>query len=680
MRKLSSGNKMNFIMFAFIVLVIMVIMLGVLTKGLKNVQEKYQVSKNVCIYDDKYNYINLESDAEISKKWTNNYYLKETDTKKEYKLGNYSVVYNKSKKSLDLFGTFYQVIKGGNVEKIAEHNAINNIQESKFYKIADRKYLIISKVIKNNSETLSTFNYLMVILDKSGNALLLNDDMNVKTINQMIINTDNFKFDVANEKLYFNEEEINLKKIIGSSNEYVEVAKKEEDVAETYEAENNITNEVVQVAENEEKIINKTEIQNNEKTTIIENNNNEENTKIIINDEINNENNPNYVEENISTDNKDQNTTQNISTDNKDQNTTQNTSTDNKDQNTTQNTSVDNKEQNTTQNTSIDNKEQNTTQNTSIDNKDQNTTQNTSIDNKEQNTTQNTSIDNKEQNTTQNTSIDNKEQNTTQNTSTDNKEQNTTQNNTNNNTQTKENEKDKESEEDDRSWVDTLNAWINSVAAGFKSIYNKDQNKKQDSSLTRSINLNSLSSGTSYIDIEYTINDPENKYNVVYVTVSNETETQSISLSKDEKNYRVTGLKPNMDYTVQMGYKIIYSNAEIEESIEDTMNIRTKVPNESLKITKVSRDKIYYTLKLDNNFMYDENCKIVVYLNDEIEYLTIDLNDKILSKAGSSGYLGSFELPEEYKIKGNSLKLVLEDTMVDGVTIDTKLMTKIVNY
>ena len=92
MRKLSSGNKLNFIMFAFIVLVIMVIMLGVLTKGLKNVQEKYQVSKNVCIYDDKYNYINLESDAEISKKWTNNYYLKENDTKKEYKLGNYSVV------------------------------------------------------------------------------------------------------------------------------------------------------------------------------------------------------------------------------------------------------------------------------------------------------------------------------------------------------------------------------------------------------------------------------------------------------------------------------------------------------------------------------------------------------------------------------------------------------------
>ena len=626
MRKLSSGNKLNFIMFAFIVLVIMVIMLGVLTKGLKNVQEKYQVTKNVCIYDDKYNYINLEGDAEISKKWTNNYYLKENDTKKEYKLGNYSVVYNKSKKSLDLFGTFYKVIKGGNVEKITEHNAINNIQESKFYKIADRKYLIISKVIKNNSESLSTFNYLMVILDKSGNALLLNDDMNVKTINQMIINTDSFKFDVANEKLYFNEEEINLKKIIGSSNEYVEKAKIEENVTETKETENNITNEVTQVAENEEKIINKTEIQNNEKTAIIENNNNEDSTKIEINDEINNENNPNYVEENIST----------------------------------------------------DDKEQNTTQNTSTDNKEQNTTQNTSIDNKEQNTTQNTSIDNKEQNTTQNTSIDNKEQNATQNTSTDNKEQNTTQNNTNNNTQTKEN--DKESEEEDRTWVETLNAWINSVAAGFKSIYNKDQNKKQDTSLARSMNLNSLSSGTSYIDIAYTINDPENKYNVVYVTVSNGNETQSIALSKDETTYRVTGLKPNMDYTVQMGYKIIYSNAETEESIEDTMNIRTKVPNESLKITKVSRDKIYYTLKLDNNFMYDENCKIVVYLNDEIEYLTIDLNDKILSKAGSSGYLGSFELPEEYKIKGNSLKLVLEDTMVDGVTIDTKLMTKIVNY
>lgn len=29
-------------------------------------------------------------------------------------------------------------------------------------------------------------------------------------------------------------------------------------------------------------------------------------------------------------------------------------------------------------------------------------------------------------------------------------------------------------------------------------------------------------------------------------------------------------------------------------------------PTESLEITKVSTDKIYYTLKLDSNFVYDE--------------------------------------------------------------------------
>lgn len=31
------------------------------------------------------------------------------------------------------------------------------------------------------------------------------------------------------------------------------------------------------------------------------------------------------------------------------------------------------------------------------------------------------------------------------------------------------------------------------------------------------------------------------------------------------------------------------------------MTVRTKAPTESLEITKVSTDKIYYTLKLDSN-------------------------------------------------------------------------------
>lgn len=535
MRNLSSGNKMRFTVFAFIVLIIIVLIVQAVIIGLRNVKEKYQVSKSACIYDYNYNYIELENGAQISKKWNNNYYLKEDETKNEYKLGKYSVSYDTSKRSLDLFGTFYQVLKGGDILKITEHNSINNTQESKFYKIDDRKYLIVARDIKNDTGSLSTQNYLIIILDRLGNTLLLNDKINAKTIKEMVISTDEFDFDVANERLIFGDDDINLKKIIGSSNQYVKT-EKEENQTEDEETNENVIEEIKTAVQSS--TTTSTEVINNDTTTIVQNNN----------------------------------------------------------------------------------KTQEKESQTEKDEEDTSDKENE-------------------------------------------------ESNKNNNEQ-----------EEDISWVGNLNSWINNVAEGFKSIYNGSNNKNENTTLNRSIALNNLSAGTTYIDVSYTVSDPENKYNVVYISVSNGTEVKNISLSKDSKSYRVTGLKPNTNYTVEMGYKIIYSTAETEETIEDTMNIRTKMPNESLKITKVSTNKIYYTLKLDSDFVYDEGCTIEVYLNDNMLYQTISLSNNDLEKAASSGYSGTFDIPSEYKVKGSSIKISLENTKIDGTVVDSNLVSKIVNY
>ena len=598
MRNLSSGNKMRFTVFTVIVLVIIVIIVQAVIIGLRNVKEKYQVSKNACIYDYNYNYIELESGAQIQKKWNNNYYLKEDETKKEYKLGKYSVSYDTSRRNLDLFGNFYQVLKGGDVNKLTEHNSINAMQESKFYKIDDRKYLIVSRDIKNDTGSLSTQNYLIVILDRLGNALLLNDKINAKTIKEMIISTEEFDFDVANERLFFGEDDINLKKIIGSSNQYIKTEKeetKEQNTIEDETKDENVVEETKTATQPSETATttattnNATEeVINSEKTTVIENNKDDENKKT--------------------------------------------------------------EEINKTDDNKIDNNAEDKNEN-KIDNK---------TEDKDENKTQN-----QESTNTVNNQVDNSQNKDT-----------TKEETSKNSEESKKNNEEKE----DTSWVDNLNAWINSVASGFKSLYNGSKNKKEDTTLNRSIALNNLSAGTTYIDVSYTISDPENKYNVVYITVSSSTEVKNISLSKEDTSYRVTELKPNTDYTVEMGYKIIYSSAETEETIEDTMNIRTKTPNESLKITKVTTSKIYYTLKLDSDFIYDEGCAIVVYLNDDLQYQTIELNESNLSKATASGYTGSFDIPVEYKAKGSSVKICLENTKLDGVTVDSNLTSKIVNY
>ena len=199
MRNLTSGNKMNFTIFALIVLIILIILCTAVIMVVRTDKEEYPVSNTMSIYDKDYNYIELENDAKIFKKWTGNYYLKEDTTKKEYNLGGYAIAFDKNKKTLDLYGNFYQVLKGGDISKISGYNTVSGNVQSQFYKIDDRKYLIAARNITNDTGSLSTQSYLIIIIDKLGNALLLNNKINAKTINEMKISTDDFKFDVANE-------------------------------------------------------------------------------------------------------------------------------------------------------------------------------------------------------------------------------------------------------------------------------------------------------------------------------------------------------------------------------------------------------------------------------------------------------------------------------------------------
>lgn len=573
MRNLTAGNKMNFTMFIFIVLIIIFMIIFAVINGLKNTKEKFEISSVSAVYDYKSNYIELENDALISKKWTGNYYLKEDITKKEYKLGDYSVSYDKNKKTIELFGTFYEVKKGGDISKVLEHNFINSTMQNRFYKINDRKYLIIGKNIKNNTGSLSTENYLIVILDKSGNALLLNNEINAKTINEMIISTDDFEFDVANEILKYNDEIINLKKIIGSSNQYVQQVAKKDEADDDDNEENRIQNNTEkngQIQSNNQQII--TTSTNTTSTTISKTASLPGTEKVY--EQLDEEKNIN-------------------------DNNTQKSNT----------------------------KENDTNQNSVNHN--------------------NSSENNTNENVSNNNTIGNKE-------------------NQNNNDQ-------------DLTWIETLNTWMSEVAAGFKNI-TSPKNEKTEGKLSKNISLNSLNAGTTFIDVDYTITDPENQYNVVYIIITGDNYVKTYSLDKNANTYRITELEPNKNYILEMGYKIIYSDSSVEEVKQDMMTTRTLLPQEELKITRVSLNKIYYTLKLDKDYVYDNGCKIKAYLNDTSLIFEQTLKESELEKAAVSGYSYNFEIPQGYKEKNAEIKIVLEDTYMNEKAVTNNLSAKIVNY
>lgn len=213
-----SQNKYLFAIFILIILLIIAILIIAVynSKGKNN--EEYKISLNSIVYDEYYSYINLDKDGVLKKEWDNNYYLYSNNGDK-YSLGNTAVFYDKVKDQVTMYGTIYQVFTNGEISEKTEKTIVSNLSNFQFFKLDDREYIIIGDKI--TGVDISTSKYLIVSIDKAGNALLINDEMNVKTINPLILEVSNIKFDIAQEKLIISDEEIDLKKINGSSNEYV---------------------------------------------------------------------------------------------------------------------------------------------------------------------------------------------------------------------------------------------------------------------------------------------------------------------------------------------------------------------------------------------------------------------------------------------------------------------------
>ena len=220
MRKYNGKMKKTMLLIFGLFIVIIVVFSLFIKKSIDIERTYYEVSDGDVLFDKEYNMINIVEDGIVKIKWGGDYYLDYNED--NYNLGKNVVVYNVSTGDIDLYGKFYEVLISGEVDVIKGDNKIKSSVNSKFYKLADRKYLIIDRVIEDKDSNFSTSNYLIINLDKMGNATLLNDKTSYKTIRPTVLKTSSFTFDIANEMLYYGDKDINLKKIIGSTNEYDE--------------------------------------------------------------------------------------------------------------------------------------------------------------------------------------------------------------------------------------------------------------------------------------------------------------------------------------------------------------------------------------------------------------------------------------------------------------------------
>lgn len=220
LRKYDLRNKRSFLIVGIIAIILIVIFSFFIYKFIKIGKVEYKLDSGTVIMDNNNDSMVLKNDATLKMKWTGNYYIKYINSKEEVVLSPNVISYNEGK--IHLYGKFFEVRNKDDIVITKDETKIDNISSPKFYKIEDRKYLLISGSIISSDSQISANDYLLVELDKSGNAKLTNNKVNLKTITKTTLVTSSYEFDINNELLKFGDDTIDLKKIIGTSNQYKE--------------------------------------------------------------------------------------------------------------------------------------------------------------------------------------------------------------------------------------------------------------------------------------------------------------------------------------------------------------------------------------------------------------------------------------------------------------------------
>ena len=218
MRKYDIKNKRNIGIIIGISVIIIIMFSLVIRLFLASDRTIYTATDGALVFDKDKSIIKISGSGTIRKKWNNEFYLKYNDL--NYELGDAAISFNENTGEIVLYGKYYEIGAGDDITVTSGETVIKSSLLTKFYKLADRKYLVVDKDIRTSDGLLATNEFLMVDLDKVGNATLTNHKVNLKSFGETTIVTSNYTFDIANEILTYGSNKIDLKKIIGSSNRY----------------------------------------------------------------------------------------------------------------------------------------------------------------------------------------------------------------------------------------------------------------------------------------------------------------------------------------------------------------------------------------------------------------------------------------------------------------------------
>lgn len=219
MRKFEKKNVASFTIFGILIIAAIVAISLIVTNYVANDNSKFTVRTGELVFTDNDEIIELTSNGELVKKWDKKYYLT-NDEHDSVCLGEHPLVYSNNSNELIIYGDSYRIYPDGSTLKYNNIVDIVNTKESCLYKLSDRNYVFLGNEVYSYLPGFNAKNFMKIRIAKNGNALLQGSGLNSKTIDHVLLVSGELYFDVGSEILYSDGMEVNLRKIIGSTNEY----------------------------------------------------------------------------------------------------------------------------------------------------------------------------------------------------------------------------------------------------------------------------------------------------------------------------------------------------------------------------------------------------------------------------------------------------------------------------
>ncbi len=218
MRKLDKKNTISFNIFGALIVLGLIALTVSVVMVIRSRTGSETIAASSVVYNDENEYILLDKDGKLSKKWDGNYYLK--SGRENYSLGPNAVVFDKNSGLLTVYGDLYKINQDGTIESTSEKTEISDYNSPGIYKMQDRKYLMTGGSIDATDGSFGTSKFVIASINRSGTALLMNDQQYANMIYPVMLKSDDLYFDIASEYAYYDKNLIYLKNVLGSSNEY----------------------------------------------------------------------------------------------------------------------------------------------------------------------------------------------------------------------------------------------------------------------------------------------------------------------------------------------------------------------------------------------------------------------------------------------------------------------------